>query len=363
MKMNKRFYKVTKIIMLLIAVLSLTACGKKKIDVTETLSLKYDGADGYGTVEIINAYDWEDEALKAIGIENIEDFSSLEDAFKIESAVSYEVLPNNNLSNGDEVTVKVHIDEAELEEYQLKLIGSEKKFVVEGLPEIQQVDLFDYANVSFMGASPFATANFLYESGDKYGIIRYVLDKDTNLAIGDVITVTAEYDKEEMLENGYIAESDTKEFEVTNIPKYISQIAEIPEDANGKMKKQVEDIIQANTADIYGYSLSDYEFLGNYLITMKPDSEMVWNEKNTIYYVYQINITGKKDVSYYYYVGFHDIILTEGNECVYDFKNDIKPSSGISEGWNYINGFRSLDELFNECVTINLEDYEYESNF
>lgn len=129
------------------------------------------------------------------------------------------------------------------------------------------------------------------------------------------------------------------------------------------MKKQVADIIQADTADIYGYSLSDYEFLGNYLITMKPDSEMVWNEKNTIYYVYQINITGKKDVSYYYYVGFHDIILTEGNECVYDFKNDIKPSSGISEGWNYINGFRSLDELFNECVTINLEDYEYESNF
>lgn len=99
---------------------------QEKIDVTETLSLKYDGADGYGTVEILNAYDWEDEALKAIGIENIEDFSSLEDAFIIESAVSYEVLPNNNLSNGDEVTVKVHIDEAELEEYQLKLIGSEK---------------------------------------------------------------------------------------------------------------------------------------------------------------------------------------------------------------------------------------------
>lgn len=82
----------------------------KKIDVTETLTLNFSGADGYGVAELDNTYEWEESAFTEAGIESIENFSELENALIIEGAVSYNVYPSENLSNGDEVIVTAVVD-------------------------------------------------------------------------------------------------------------------------------------------------------------------------------------------------------------------------------------------------------------
>lgn len=119
-------------------VLALNGCGKeeKAIDVTEALTLRFSGVSGSGTAEIEDPYSWEKEALAATNIDEIDSFSDLGDAFIIESAVSYDISPKENLSNGDEVTVSVKIDNETIEKYDIKFIGEEKKFIVEGLSEI-----------------------------------------------------------------------------------------------------------------------------------------------------------------------------------------------------------------------------------
>lgn len=128
------------IFLTVLLVFILSGCGKKKVDVTETLTLCFNGASGYGTAEIEDPYSWEKEALAAANIDEIDSFSDLGDAFIIESAVSYDISPKENLSNGDEVTVTVKIDNEAIEKYDIQFIGEEKKFIVEGLSEIHSFE-------------------------------------------------------------------------------------------------------------------------------------------------------------------------------------------------------------------------------
>ncbi len=340
-------------------------CGTKKIDVMESVVLNFSGVDGYGVAEIEDAYAWEKSALEAAGIQDIENFSDLGDAFVIESAVSYDISPKENLSNGDEVVVTAQIDNDAVEQYKIRFEAKEKRFVVEGLPEVQTIDLFENIEVAFQGIAPNASAIVIDENTDYYTMMHYNIDKDNNLDIGDAITVTAEYDKEQLLKAGYVAESDTKEFVVSNISRYISELADIPEEVMESLKKQTEDIIKSNVANIKGYSLDNLIFLGNYFLRSKNND--LWNQLNCIFYVYQVNITGNEDITYYYYVGYNDILLTEDEVCIYDL-NDVKEPWNICDtlglgtlNWHYLNGYYSIDELFNECVTKNLDKYEYES--
>lgn len=352
---------------LLVSIMVLfTGCGAKKIDVMESLTLSYSGVNGYGTAELENAYGWEAAAFEAANIKEIENFSDLGDAFTIESAVSYNISPKDNLSNGDEIIVTAQINNAAVEEFKIKFEAAEKKFIVSGLPEVQTIDLFENIDVSYTEIAPNAKASIVDANTDYYVITRYKLDKDSGLDIGDVVTVIAEYDKDQLLKAGYIAESDTKEFTVSDISRYAAKLSDIPEDAFGKMQKQTEDIIKSNVAKYKGYSLENMNLLGNYFLTAK--SYDGWGEHNCIYYVYQVDMAKDETVTYYYYVGYNDILLTEDNTCVYDFNNKKEPwnicdTLGLGTlSWQSLNGYYDIDELFNECVTKNLDRYDYESS-
>lgn len=343
-----------------------TGCGKKKIDVMESLTLSFNGVNGYGTAELKNAYDWEKMVFEAANIEEIESFSDLENAFAIESAVIYDITPKENLSNGDEITVTARIDNGAVEQYKIELVAKEKKFTVEGLPEVETIDLFENIDVIFSGTAPYAKAVISDSNTNHFVMTRYTLNKDSGLALGDVVTVTAEYNKEELLKAGYAAESDNKEFIVSNVPRYAVKLSDIPEDAKAEMQKQTEDIIKSNVAKYKGYSLENLNCLGNYFLNAKVYDG--YGEHNCIYFVYQIDMVKEEPVTFYYYIGYCDISVLEDNTCVYDFNNTKEPwnvcdTLGLGTlNWQSLNGYYSIDELFNECVTQNLDRYEYESS-
>lgn len=194
-------------VLLISILIFLTGCGTKKIDVMESLTLSYDGVNGYGTADLKNAYGWEADAFEAANIKGIESFADLGNAFTIESAVSYNISPNQNLSNGDEVTVTALINNEAVEEYKIEFEGEEKKFIVEGLPEVQTVDLFENIDILYTGIAPNVNASIGDGNTVYYVMTHYSLDKTNGLDVGDIITVTAQYSKEELLKSGYIAES------------------------------------------------------------------------------------------------------------------------------------------------------------
>lgn len=341
-----------------VLLMCLTACGKK-IDVTETLFLNYSGANGYGIAELDNEYGWENAALKEAGIEEIDTFSDLGDAYIIESAVTYEVSPKENLSNGDKIIVTAFINDDKIKPYKLKLVAKERTFIVEGLPEVKKLDLFENIDVIFQGVAPYVTATVVDGNAEHYVYTQYVLDVNSELDVGDTVNVTAKYDAKELIEMGYQSESDIKKFTVSGVPKYITSLSEVPKEADEQLKKQTEDVIKAEMAKWDSYSLNELTYLGNYFLTAKSRNE--WNAQNYLYEVYKVVLSGKEEITFYYCIGYFDISLTEDGNCVYDFNKSEKPRSYVQRGWAFITGYEDIDKMFNQVVTTRLADYEYES--
>ncbi len=264
--MRKR--KIMVVALITLMGLLMTGCGKKKIDVTEDLTVNFDGYNGYGTAMLENEYAWESEALEAAGVKSIDTFSDLGDALVIEMAITYEVYPKENLSNGDEVTVIAQIDEDVAEEYKIKFVSNERKFVVKGLPEIETVDLFENIDISFLGIAPNVTANLDNANTDSYVSMRFKMDKSNNLNVGDVITVTADYNKEDLLEeSGNLqAEKEKTEAALSNdliIKERIVWVSAVQKTGIYQLKEQLAHLIPAEeeAQRIVGDLLSPSDFV------------------------------------------------------------------------------------------------------
>ena len=368
MKGKKTVIAVLTILIMLAA----TGCGKKKIDVTENLQVSFGGYNGYGKAEIQNAYAWENEAFEAAGISSIDGFDTLGNALNIEMAVSYNIEPDSNLSNGDMVVVKTIIDEAALENYDFELIvGSEKTFTVENLPELQEADPFANVEVIYEGISPNGQATVV-----QGGVIEYPMDfyyraePNNGLKNGDVITVRiSNSDPErEAIEEGYLLTSLEKVFTVSGLAFYAEKLSDVPNDAIEQLKKQTEDIIVADVAkranSVWSksneYSLGNMEFLGNYFLCAKNMQSAF--RKNYCYFVYKLDMEGENNFTCYYTVGYYDLLVVEDGSCSYDFDNRVIPNSVIKlSALDYYSGYEDIDKLYNECVTQNLADYSYES--
>lgn len=363
---------------LLLMAASVTGCGKKEIDVMEGLELNFNGVDGYGTATIVDEFFWEDEALEASGISEKAELNKDEDAveslqgmYVVGSAVEYEITPQNNLSNGDEVTVSVRIDNESIEDYKIEFTGSEKKFIVEGLKEVEEIDLFEGVDVEFQGFAPYVKATINSQNANKNVYTTYSIDKSEGLTVGDTVIVTAEYDEDSLIQQGYKAVDNTKEFVVPECDRYAMTLADIPTETADKINKQFEDAFRAYVAKDWTDPgcLQEIEYIGSYMLAPKAEGY------NNIYYgVYKITATPPDgEFSFYSYIQYKNIVILKDGTCSLDL-TDYKMPDGSAltkkiysgeiflSGDYFYKGYQDLDSLFNNCVTKNLENYEYESS-
>ena len=314
MKMKTKKIAAGAVLLLLAGTVS--GCGKTEIDAMEKLDVSFSGVDGYGTASVTNKYDWEEEVLEAIGGDDPEDVSLLGDMMKIESAVSYEVFPDEGLSNGDMVTVKVTADNEMVKEYKIAFKAGEKEFTVGGLKEVEQLDLFETVDVEFEGFAPYVKASIKKGNSSAPVYVTYSLDKSENLTMGDVVTVTAEYDENRLLEQGYTVKESMKEYVVPECDRYAAQLAQIPSDTMGKMQGQIEDAIRAKGGD----ELTGMEYIGSYFLSLKPG--MDGRCYNAVYVLYKVEETDVENpdemVQYYTYGRFEDLIILKDGTCSVD---------------------------------------------
>lgn len=372
---------VTMSVLLFIAMGTLTGCGKKQIDVMEEIELKFNGVNGYGTAYIADEYVWEDEALEAAGLAEAMDsdneseaLSAIRGVFIIESAVKYEISPKENLSNGDEVTVTVNYDNESVEDYKIEFTGKEKKFIVKGLKEVEKIDLFKGVEVKFEGFAPYVKATLSTPNTNNVVHVNYSIDKRENLTVGDTVIVTAEYDEESLLQKGYMAEGNTKEFVLSECDRYVMKLADIPSETVDKMNKQFDDAFRAEVANVWIHkdAVESIDFMGAYLLTEKQGVGGS-GAKNAYYGVYRINVTVEEDsFAYYSYCQFKDILILKDGTCSVDLSKYKMPSGTVFFGYvsgeafvrnNLVyQGYADLDSLFSNCVTKYIATYEYESS-
>lgn len=138
---------IVAVIAIVVALVLWLVLKTKTIDLAECLNVKYTGYSGHATATV----ELNEKALKS----KIDDSSVTKNFIK---KLEYEVENPNNLSNGDELVVKVKISSSFLKDNKLKLKDTTIKIKVEGIEEATSVDMSKYIKIEYTGFNNHATA-------------------------------------------------------------------------------------------------------------------------------------------------------------------------------------------------------------
>jgi len=342
---------------------SFTSCGTKKADVSGGFELSFSGYDGYGTATLSDSYSWVDDVIQNYGT----DLSGMEliafDA-ALRSAVDYTITPNEAISNGDEITVSVDVDNSLLEEYKIELTGGTAAFIADGLDEIEEINPFDDITISYDDIAPRAKATIDTNSFDKSLV--YTLDKDSGLSNGDIITVTVSPKSETMEEyiqkyGKKLAETE-KTYTVEGLSTYASALDDIPQDTIDKMDKTFQEAYAAKIADLG--TIEKMELLGNYVQTAKSSDTSPYNR---FYFVYKVTADFSAEdaevgVQEYYWCAYYEniIIMPDGTISA-DYEDLHMGSHNFDmltvDVW-YVEGCKDLETLYRYNVTERSGEYD-----
>lgn len=140
------------VVAIVVAIVLWLVLKTKTIDLSEYLKVKYSGFNGHATASI----ELDEKALKS----KIDDSSVTK---KFIEKLEYKIENNEDLSNGDELVIKVKISSSFLKENKLKLKDTTIKIKVAGIEEALSVDMSKYIKLEYKGFNKHATAKILLD--------------------------------------------------------------------------------------------------------------------------------------------------------------------------------------------------------
>ena len=354
----------------------LTSCGRTEINLNDYLSVTMTGYDTMGQA----SYTLDGETMLKDNAEafGLDEKSTVLDAAKVWTDVSSylhgDLDKTEDLSNGEVIHFKwENGDMSALEDsYKVKLVGTDYDITVSGLTDVQEVNPFEYVTVSFSGIAPNGQGS-ARSKPDAPVNLNFQMSKESGLKNGDTVTVSVVYpngDEMYYKRNGYIFTETSKQYTVDKLDGYAEKIADIPADASGKMDSDAQDKFKAYVAYNWNNpdSLKEIKLLGNYFLTPKDSSAYI-QDHNRLIFVYEISTTD--GLSYYYYTTYKNIMLLADGTCSMNLNDSEVPSGSAFFGEVYGTAFRhndlvyvgyqNLDSLFNEQVTTQIGNYQYES--
>lgn len=308
MKQKKLFVGL----MLGVCMFMMTGCGKKTILLNDYITVNPGaGASGYGTVYIDDSAVVE-QIVEAAEIKDMFEYSRI--GVKIEGAYEFTITPNENLKNGDEVTITCKIDSTKTEGEKFKFAFKEFKYTVEGLKEVPTLttqDLWKDFEIAFEGMSPdgyvttFNTKNELLSG-------MYVCDKRDGLSNGDEVIVTCNANESQGYD--YIVDESaelTKTFIVSGLTEIVDELEDISTDELKEMYTQMNDwmqlknVVEANKTETkkFNNAKNKYDEVGlkyreDTVIASNIELEKIYfrnsddNNHNAIIFLYSMNIDG-----------------------------------------------------------------------
>ena len=299
---------------------------------------------------------------------------------------------NSGLSNGDVVTYTWDDNkDAAKEMFGVNIKCSDITYKVSGLQKVEFFDAFDGVTVEFRGTAPHGTAvvNCL-PTAAAADSLTYTLDTTNDLKNGDTVTLTVSSYQDDFSDcirnHGALPVATEKTFTVQGLDEYVTAADKLSESALTALKTQAEDTLHAYAAsrwDAGSEQLVGMDYLGNYLLTPKPDS--TWTENNLITLVYKVNVHNnyknyndevyEANNVYYWYITFKNVsvngkgVISQGLSD-YTTPNDrMEIDSGLkmysfSDStfcWNYA-GYKTLDGLYSAAVIRNIETYNHQDN-
>lgn len=299
-----------------------------------------------------------------------------------------------NLSNGDVVTytwdgVNEQTKKEAEELFGVKIKCSDVTYKVSGLTAVNTFDAFDGVEVEFNGISPdgSATVNTLPTAEAAKGLY-YTLDEQYNLANGDTVTVTVHSNRDDFSgcieKYGAIPAATEKTYTVEGLNEYVTDSDGLTDSVLVSLQNQAQDVLNAYIAkswDSECVTLKGMSYLGYYILTPK-NKDNYGVSQDVIILPYQVTSHNHfeddkgqvydADVSYYWYIAFRNVSkdadgnIAGGLDDYYTANASFDVKTGLDDGWwekywSY-DGYQTLDELYSNAVTRNVEDYNHQDN-
>lgn len=299
-----------------------------------------------------------------------------------------------NLSNGDVVTytwdgVNEQTKKEAEELFGVKIKCSDVTYKVSGLTAMNTFDAFDGVEVEFNGISPdgSATVNTLPTAEAAKGLY-YTLDEQYNLANGDTVTVTVHSNRDDFSDciekYGAIPAATEKTYTVEGLNEYVTDSDGLTDSVLVSLQNQAQDVLNAYIAkswDSECVTLKGMSYLGYYILTPK-NKDNYGVSQDVIILPYQVTSHNHfeddkgqvydADVSYYWYIAFRNVSkdadgnIAGGLDDYYTANASFDVKTGLDDGWwekywSY-DGYQTLDELYSNAVTRNVEDYNHQDN-
>lgn len=222
--MKKRVFSILVISILIFSINMLTGCsGKRTLDFQTIVEFDFIGLNGKGEVTaLINKDIYDDKEFLEKLFPNNSVKKAKEKLYELMETVNYTFSENNNLTNGDEITVSVDYDEELFEDKEVKVKNTEFTIKVEELSDGTKIDVFEGLEVTYEGMSGKGYAIFDTNNCCNFvqNYVTFGYSKE-NLSNGDKITVTANYSEENANNELVIIENNKKEFTVSGLQEPI----------------------------------------------------------------------------------------------------------------------------------------------
>ena len=169
---------------------------------------------------------------------------------KFVESISFTCDRTEELSNGDNITIKTEYSETAAKNAGVKVDITERQHKIWGLHSGDELDVFKDIKIITAGISPFITVTYINESENEYlRTIEYDINQTSGLAIGDKIVITAVIDEATATSKGYYIPVKEMEYTITKADKYIDSVDEIDKELLEKTVAECIDTVFEETAD------------------------------------------------------------------------------------------------------------------
>ena len=287
-----------------------------------------------------------------------------------------------DLSNGDTITITLNLNswtydsvEELCYENGYKPFELTKTYTVEGLTELQEIDIFDYVTVTFSGidGDGYADASLDYDNApDCFADMDLSIDYDYRLTNGDTIVVTPYVwwnDVDDYLvDYGYIPKTMEKSYTVSGLGSYVVSVDQLPDDFFATVDAAGRALFAEQEVQYWSekMTMKSMELQNAYLLTYMYDDYWYNVGPNGIALIYKNILEVTEDdevypVEFYSTVWFETAILAEdgtvtvGNSNAYVDYGYYSFDAGYN--WYSVTGFATYEEAYDDFVGYYADSY------
>ena len=199
-------------------------------------------------------------------------------------SLKYSLDRDTGLSNGDTINLTVTYDSRIADKLGIDAKGTTRSIKVEGLDEGTLLDAFADIKIITGGISPYVYVTYTNESDNEYlASLEYEIDKTSNLAIGDEVTIKCNADEKTAADKGYYFNTLEMKYTIEEADRYVNDPADVDKKVLKELAKEDIGIIEDAVNDTTNHM--SYEVTGdiNYLFRDSNAEDFTFQKAVLVY--------------------------------------------------------------------------------